>query len=190
MFNLINFALFQLLWFSCVLGTAYGVPWLGLISLSAFVIVHTLISPNRYADILLGAICLSCGLILDTAWSYFGWLTFVSYEWAPMAPLWLLSLWFGFGLTLNHSMAWMQGRYALALVAGAVFGPLSYFAGVRLGAMQWLEADKALAALLISWGLFMPFIMHVATRINRAFPATLSAIGEAGSKHYNHSVNK
>jgi hypothetical protein len=63
-------------------------------------------------------------------------------------------MWIAFATTLNVSMRWLRGRPELALLFGAVGGPLAFYAGERLGAVTvhrpaggtggavgWLGAD-------------------------------------------------
>ena len=51
-------------------------------------------------------------------------------------PLWILCMWLGFAGTLNYSMFWMKGRWILMIICGAIFGPMSYLAGVKLGVLN------------------------------------------------------
>ena len=108
------------------------------------------------------AVGLCLGLMIDTAGGYLGLVEFTCYELQPITPFWLLCLWGGFALTIKHSMAWMQDRLLLAAVAGAVFGPLSYYAGWQLGAMQWLQPIAAMLFISLCWALLMPSLYLLA----------------------------
>ena len=55
---------------------------------------------------------------------------------AALAPYWLVVMWALFATTINVSMAWMKNRWLLAVVMGAVFGPMA-FAGEKLGAVNF-----------------------------------------------------
>lgn len=158
----LNFCLFQLVWFSSVLGAAYGMPWLALISLSVFIGVHSRVSHCFLLDIQLAAICLVCGALLDSLWGALHWVEFIGYQIRPLAPYWLLCLWVAFAFTINHSMSWMKANIGLAAVSGLFFGPLSYYAGERMGAMVWLQPVYAIAGLGIAWAFLMPTILIAA----------------------------
>jgi len=51
--------------------------------------------------------------------------------------------------TLNVSMAWLRGRYALAAIFGAFGGPLAYYSGAKLGAMTRLPDSTGL--IVLAW---------------------------------------
>lgn len=166
MSNLANFLLFQLLWFGSVIGAANGYAWAGPMCLLVLVLCHfKWIARDSHADMLLMIVCVLLGLSIDTLGSYIGFVDFVLYDVEPLTPFWLLCLWAGFALTINHSMGWMKGRFVLAAVAGAVFGPLSYYAGWQAGAMQWLQPTLAAVFISISWALVMPSLCLLARRV-------------------------
>jgi hypothetical protein len=76
-----------------------------------------------------------------------------------MAVLWAL-----LGSTLNHSMAWLQGRWLLAAVLGSVGGLASYEAGVRLGAVEMVDVVACRWSLGLGWALLMPALLALARR--------------------------
>jgi hypothetical protein len=74
-------------------------------------------------------------------------------------------MWADFGLTLNSSLAWLQRRWLVAAVFGAIGGPLAYLAGVRIGAVSF-SAPPAIvyAALALVWGVVTPALLGIAER--------------------------
>jgi hypothetical protein len=62
-------------------------------------------------------------------------------------------------------MSWLKGRFVLAAVLGAITGPLSYFAGVELGAAQWGDETQALVLLGIIWAIAMPLLFWWAGKV-------------------------
>ena len=74
-----------------------------------------------------------------------------------LLPLWVAALWLLFAATLNSSLAWLSGRPLLAAALGALAGPLSFKAGVGLGAGEYLTTPlHASAVLAILWSLALP----------------------------------
>ncbi|WP_110674014.1 DUF2878 domain-containing protein [Salinicola sp. RZ23] len=62
-------------------------------------------------------------------------------------PLWLWALWPLFATTLHHCLAWLWPHRWLALVCGAVGGPLSYLSGAALAGAEittWALVVEAL----------------------------------------------
>lgn len=163
----INFAAFQLGWFSCVLGAANGMPWIGPPVVLGVVVLHLVqvARPRRELILLLSAMAI--GVVVDSLLLANGWLSYANGYWLTgFAPYWIVAMWALFATTLNLSMRWMRSRFLLALAMGAVGGPLSYFAGAQLGAMTLLRPASALAALAVAWGLVMPLLTLLAARFD------------------------
>ena len=77
-----------------------------------------------------------------------------------IVPLWFLALWALFASTLHYSLSWLNRRYLLAASLGAVAGPLSYFGGEKIGAIEIMDNTVvSLIWLMIIWGAGVPFLM-------------------------------
>ena len=89
---------------------------------------------------------------------------------APAAPttLWMVVLWTAFAATLRHSLHWTRRRYVLSVVAGAVFGPLAYVAGEKLGAIALATPPAGWLAVAGAWGIAMPLLLWLRERIDIA----------------------
>jgi hypothetical protein len=155
MANIINFIVFELVWFACVMGAGHDWQWAGALSSLAFVVFTLALSETRKADLLVVLSAVLIGSVLDTLWAASSILDYAAAPWGELAPPWILGLWAAFAITLNHSLAWLRFHYLLMALLGAVAAPLSYYAGARLGAVQWLKPDWALAVLPLSWALMM-----------------------------------
>lgn len=163
--KLINFVIFQAGWFTCVLSAANGMPWLGLVVVSAIVASHILRAnwPTHEAQLVMVAVFI--GLVFDSLLVSSGWLRYPSgMLLSNMAPYWILAMWALFATTLNSSMGWLKNKLILASVLGAIFGPLSYMAGQRLGAIEFIDSSKATIALALTWSIAMPALMCAASR--------------------------
>ncbi len=164
---LANFAAFQLGWFACVLGAAHGVPAAGTAVAAVIVALHIGFATRPIEELKLIAIAVGIGAVFDSALAASGWVGYPTGTLIPgAAPHWILALWALFAMTLNASLDWLQGRWKLAAILGAVAGPLSYWGGARLGALDLVEFVPALAALSIGWALIMPALLTVARRYN------------------------
>jgi hypothetical protein len=128
--TLINAALFQLTWFSAVLGGAADQPWWGLAALSCLV-VFSLRGASFRADVAIAVFLVVVGWLLQLLWVELGVLVYPDVG----VPAWIPILWVGVGLTVNHSLAWFQ-RYPFCVAAlAAVAAPLCYLGGEQLGAV-------------------------------------------------------
>ena len=139
--TLFNLVAFQLGWFACVVaGSLIG----GLIA-AAIVVVHLLwlARPGEWRW-LVGFAAL--GLFIDGGLALAGGFTFSEPSWLPL-PLWLWALWPLFATLVMHSLNWLWAHRWLAMLGGAIGGPLSYFGGARLSGVElapWLLPLEAL----------------------------------------------
>jgi hypothetical protein len=160
-----NFALMQAGWFACVLGAAHGLPWLGTGAAIAILTWHAARAARPAEELKLIALVTLAGGAFDSALTAAGWVVFPNGQFVPwLAPHWIFALWALFATGLNVSLAWLKGRWWLAAAIGAVASPLSYWAGVRLGAATFIEPTLMLAALALGWAMILPAILHLAQR--------------------------
>lgn len=164
---LVNFAAFQVGWFSSVIGAAKQMPWLGPAVLVLVLAIHLRQAKRPAFELGLVFACGLIGIFFESLLVMFGWVTYPSGFFNDMlAPYWIVTMWMLFGTTLNMSMGWMKGRPLLAVVFGAVGGPASYYAGMKLGGIQFLEFYPAMIALAVGWAIFMPVLMSLAERLD------------------------
>ena len=145
---LTNALLFQATWFACVIGGALGEPlwgFAGVLALTAHSWFVGLIRQDLRVLLALGI----AGFAVDTAWIRLGILDFGG---AVVAPSWIVALWLGFGLTVNHSMGWLRQKPVLAAALAALFAPVTYLAGARLGAVE-VTNTLGLALISVAWAL-------------------------------------
>ena len=161
---LINQGLFQLAWPACVIGAAQGIWWTGLLVVGALVLWQLNRRNRHRLDLRMIAVCLGLGFVLDTAWIQLGLLEF-SLAWPSpaVAPLWIMLLWVSVALVINHSMAAFKQRLVLLAIAGGLGSPLSYFAGSRFGAVEWIApAWQVVLATGLSWAIILPLLFWLA----------------------------
>jgi hypothetical protein len=169
LFNIIGT---QIGWFACAWGAAQGQPWLGILVVAVYLSLHLLWSGNRLRELQFILMVGVFGMVVDSVTKISGLLTyggdFLAIAW--LAPLWIGALWLQFASTLNVSLAWLQDNYFIALVMGAIFGPLSYLGGARLGALS-LNHDKTFTVMVLAiiWGIVMPALAWLAKRIVRQY---------------------
>jgi hypothetical protein len=161
---LINLAAFQIGWFTCVLGAAYGLPLLGPGVVTLLLGLHLLLAPRPWEEIRLVGAAGAMGLCLDSLQAAAGLFSFSSEEpWSWISPLWMVALWVNFATTLHTSLRWLLGRYALAALLGALGGPLSYYAGARLGALTFpVDPAASFIVLALVWGVAIQLLLKLA----------------------------
>ncbi len=159
---------FQLVWFAAVIGAANGLPWLGPLAALCFAAAVLAWGGRRRQDLALLAVALPMGFALDTLWVRAGLIVFASPWPESVAPPWIVAMWLGFALTLNHSLARLRSLPWLAAALGAAGAPLAYLAAARgFGAVQFVgDPLPALLAVSLAWTLVVPLLLRVG-RIHR-----------------------
>jgi hypothetical protein len=169
----VNFVAYQVAWFACVLGGANAMPWLGVAVTAAAVAIHLALTPAPGRDALLILTVATIGALWDGLLAGLGLLEYSSGMMLPwLAPVWIIAMWAGFATLLPVALRWLLERRRLAALFGAVGGPLAYYAGMRLGAVNFPDPVAALAALAGGWSILMPLGCWITLKLD-ADPADL-----------------
>ena len=155
-----NAVLFQLGWFACVLGG--NSPWLLLAG--GALLVHLLFISRSMAEVRLVVVVCLLGSAVDSLLLNAG--VFAFKQPGLLIPFWLILLWALLAITLNHCLAWTAKPWWRAVLLGAIGGPLSYYAGQRLGAVQFpLGLWQTLLGLSVLWAGLFAVLVAVAARL-------------------------
>ncbi|MBU3579225.1 DUF2878 domain-containing protein [Polynucleobacter sp. 73C-SIWE] len=165
-----NFVFFQVGWFACILGAAYQHELWAVIGTLAYIAIYLWRSQTPKLELTLLLKVLSFGILTDSLLMYLGILDFKGTWPSPyLSPAWMWALWLLVASTLNSSLSWLNGKPVLGMVLGAISGPLSYEAGIRMGAANWGSGSHILALGLISvvWAVAMPLFFYWVGPITR-----------------------
>lgn len=164
---LINLITFKLAWLSSVLGGANGLPLLGPAAVLVAIVIHLRRAGDPQRELMLIMATGIVGITVDSAIISAGLLSYPSGTlFAGISPLWILGMWMLFATTFNVSFRWMQSRIPLAALMGAVFGPVSYYSGAKIGAVTLIDPLAAMIALSVTWGLMLPGLLLLARRLD------------------------
>ncbi|MFN0123715.1 MAG: DUF2878 domain-containing protein [Blastocatellia bacterium] len=166
--SLLNFIILQIGWYACVVGAARGYAWAGPLYTAVFAAIHLWMTRDPAGEARLLVAVGALGAAIDGALKGTGLLTYASDAFAglPIGPPWIIALWVLLACSLNSSFAWLRGRPLLACLLGAIFGPLSFLAGARLGAVVFHQTQTVtMCVLALVWGCAMP--LCVGTRSAR-----------------------
>lgn len=164
--RVLNFISFEAGWFACALGAAGGLPFAGPIVVAALFCLQLMLmpSPGRHARFVL-VVALS-GWLFESVLYQGGLFSFpgrsIDY-W--FCPIWMAALWANFAGTFHFCLDWLRGRYWLASALGAIGGPVAYYGGQRLGAIQLSgSVSFSLAVIAIEWCLATPILVYLSER--------------------------
>jgi hypothetical protein len=112
-------------------------------------------------------VALLIGILLDSALQYFSVIGFYGWSLGPLSPFWLWMLWVMFALTLNASLAFLKEQsLIISAILGLIFGPLTYYAGAKLGAAELDASISHIVWLGVAWMLAMPFMVFTVQNLS------------------------
>ena len=160
---LLNYVLYQIGWFACVLGVAWGYQGLGVCIALSLVGIHIYLATDRFLQLKLCLTAAAVGLTADAGQMWAGVFTFPKgtvVDWLP--PPAITVLWLQFGTTLPYCMRWLSQRYAVCACFGLLGAPLAFFAGERLGAVEFMAPRWMHFAMLgLVWAIAVPLLVYV-----------------------------
>jgi len=160
---------FKICWILCAFCTQWDQPYLGPIITLLFILIHLIIVNFALIDLKIITLSIICGLIIDSTFSIFGLIGYqggilANYN---LAPLWILSMWGGFSLTMLYTLDSIRHKYFLSGLLGFIGGPLSYSAGVNIGSLT-INTPITYLLLSICWGLIIPFLFYYINKIKES----------------------
>jgi len=162
---IVNFVFFQICWCACVWGGANGYWWLGPLCVGVFLVWEMLRSKQVSKDLSMLAVIGLLGFTIDSAYILGGVLNFATpVPYTSLAPVWIVAMWIAFGLTLNHSMSWLKGRYVLGAIFGAIGGPFAYWVAWKAwsGVFFNIELLNVMIIIGIVWAIATPLLLWLA----------------------------
>jgi hypothetical protein len=168
----INVAAYYCAWFACVLGAAAQRPLIGMVVVAAALLWHLRSAAAPRRELRLIAIAALLGAAFETLLVASGWVRMSpALLIGSFTPLWMVALWVAFATMLNVALRALRPRYLLSAVLAAIGAPLAYYAGARLGALQWVQEVPALLLIAVGWAVLTPLLMKSAQRFD-GFAAT------------------
>jgi len=164
-----NIGSINLGWFTSVLGAANGYNWLGPAFVAVLVMIHLNLIPARRRELATLAAAAAFGYTIDSMMVLAGVFDFPAHArlGAP-STVWMVALWINFAMALNVALHWLQHKYLLAALLGAIGGPVAYFGGTRFGGLVAPDGIAVLVgAVAVQWAIATPLVLAGAARIGR-----------------------
>ena len=159
--NLFNIIGFQTGWWACVLGTKNGYPYLGPLVMLIFLFIHFSRLNNRNNEIFFAVLVGLIGTVVDTVLLQTKLIEYQGVYTDNIAPLWITTMWIGFAATINHSLAWLNNKWIMSFALGAIFGPLSYYTGIKFEALYFEISVLTISILALLWGVVIPYLYYL-----------------------------
>ena len=107
---------------------------------------------------------------LDSVFVYLNWISYPSgHIHETLTAYWIIAMWMSFSTTLNSSMAWMKESHILAVIFGFFGGPLTYYGGYKLQAIEFLNFDAAMIGLAFGWAVIIPLLFLLSSKVYKYF---------------------
>jgi len=166
----LQLGLYQLGWWSCVLGAAHGQLLFGPVVVAGCMLIHFFCIHGVARELVLLVAATVLGIAGESLCGLSGAVSFSGGAHQGMLPpLWMAALWPSFAASLRLSLSFLQHRLRLAAVLGALGGPLAYFSGWRLGALGGPHGPWPFLAMVgCEWSLATPLLAWQARRLTAA----------------------
>jgi len=162
--KLINFILFQSIWFILILAAAHE-SFYGLVIGFLLILVQYWHGKLMVPDLKLILTSTIIGFAHDTSLNYFKFIQYNIDFNTYYSPFWIIGLWISFALTINHSLAWLGNNKLLQMIFGLIGGPLAYIAGEKLGAIYMINT-MTLYVLALSWACITPLLFQFKKKVS------------------------
>ena len=159
--NIFNIIGFQTGWWACVLGTKNGYPYLGPLVMLIFLFIHFSRLDNRNNEIFFAVLVGLVGTVVDTVLLQTKLIEYKGVYTDNIAPLWITTMWIGFAATINHSLAWLNNKWIMSFALGAIFGPLSYYTGIKFEVLHFEISVLTISILALLWGVVIPYLYYL-----------------------------
>ncbi len=161
--SLINGLFYSLTWFFVVQYGAEGWQSVSLMIgvifyLSQLAIFYKYDRKSFLICMPLSVFALVLGMIQESFFIHLDILFYPSQRYFP--PLWLLSLYPLFSLTLNSSLSFLNKNFYLAFFLGSVGAAFSYLVGEKLHGVVLLSYSSYFT-ITISWGIFLILLLYL-----------------------------
>ena len=161
-----NLVLFKLGWVACVMLAAAGQPVMATLVVAAVVMAHLATVPVKSKESMLLVSAAVIGMTWESLLVRFGIVSYPGYtDAAALAPYWIVAMWVLFATTINHGLRWIKRSWIVASAAGLIGGPLAFFSGAQLGAVEFSHTLLALVSIGFGWAVLLPTLVLVADTI-------------------------
>ena len=153
----------QCAWWAAVLWMG----WLGPAAMGVFIGIHLWVMRaqlRRETEVILAAAFI--GVAVDGTLNAIDAVRYVGDLRIAGSPVWLVSIWAGFGATLRHSQAVLVQSPLVAATVGLLGGPAAYWGGERLARMQ-VSGGLGWIAVAATWSIALLLLHYTARRAGR-----------------------
>ena len=145
---------FKVTWIGCVMGEIYINSYVGLIAGGIYLFIFFYFEKNKQRAFNIILIFSLAGYTFDSFLSYLHLYRINADINFLFLPIWFLVLWPSFSSLLVNLFSFLKNNLIISILFGAIFGPLSYYAGIALGLVTLINYESFILMSLF-WGFLM-----------------------------------
>lgn len=167
---ILNIVGYDVAWFGCVVGAAFGYAWAGIALAAANVALHMRWSPvvRREAALVFGGALVGVSadalMVVTGVYEYRPRPDGLSLEFLAL----FFAMWASFGTTMRIAMRFAWRRPWAGALLGLLGGPLAYLAAAKIGTITLPEGAamwRSLAVIGVVYGVLTPVWVEWARRM-------------------------
>lgn len=162
--KIINLIFFYLIWWGCILGIRLNLDYVGPVLTFVFIVAHLNIVSELRKELMLILCGGFLGLTVESLYLYFNFISYEGYLISEsfIPPLWIVCIWVGLAMTINHSMGFLKNKWIVMVICGAIFGPICYFAAIKFSILHFhYPISESIFILSAACGISLPSMYYI-----------------------------
>ncbi len=141
---------YQFAWYLCVYGASLGYPYCASLPMLIWGLVIVAMHPQKRLLLKWSLYSTLIGIFFDIGLIYAHFISFPNQAQThvlgflgidalrdiQISPLWMMSLWWAWGIALRDQLIWLLKKPFLSVVLGGILGMMSHLAGGYIGAIH------------------------------------------------------
>ena len=163
------FGLYKIAWLGTIYGALYGYPNWGAIPMLVWSVAWIYAKENSNSNLLIAIYAALYGAIADSVLVSLHTFAFSTPTHFPLpSPLWMISLWFGFGALTHECFHRLYPHLFLSSFIGGTGGAFAYWGGVQMNALTIVSSlETFLIAIGIEWAIAFPVLLVVSKKLHQ-----------------------
>ncbi len=164
---ILNFFAFYVAWWAMLISHWKGMPVVGWVVFALVMALHFFrVSINKKKDAKEVVLIAVVGILLDTALSRAGVLSFTSPSFGFLPPFWLMGIWFLFATTISYTFILIRNKIPAQVIVGGFFAPVSYITGAKFGLLI-LSLPFSIYYVIhgACWLIFFPLCFYISKKV-------------------------
>ena len=165
---IINLIGFYFCWWISIYGAMNERFYLGPFFLIVYLFIHFKYISFHKLEYLYIIICFLLGISIDSLLLNLGFIDYKGFlpENYNISPLWAVTLWVCFGLSIFHSFKWIQKKYFTSMLMGVISGPVIYYLCLNGNIIKFnYPTSQMLIAISLLWSIILPLFVYIADNL-------------------------